>query len=87
VEAEEGAKPKRAPRGDPKLRMPIKNSSANGAKRSSKVWSKDEDDLLRTTVAEHSAANWKVKTFHACQSPKPEIHRVDPESESTLRLL
>ena len=61
VEAEEGAKPKRAPRGDPKLRMPIKNSSANGAKRNSELWSKDEDDLLRTKVAEHGGANWKVR--------------------------
>jgi hypothetical protein len=60
-EAEEAAKPKRAPRGDPKLRIPIENSSANGAERNSEFWSKDEDDLLRTTVAEHGGANWKVQ--------------------------
>ena len=64
----EGAKPKRAPRGDPKLRMPIKNSSANGAKRNSELWSKDEDDLLRTKVAEHGGANWKVRASYSCTS-------------------
>ena len=41
--------------------MPIKNSSANGAKRNSELWSKDEDDLLRTKVAEHGGANWMVR--------------------------
>jgi hypothetical protein len=67
VEAEEAAKPKRAPHGDPKLRMPIENSSANGAERNSEFWSKDEDDLLRTIVAEHGGANWKVLATDTCQ--------------------
>jgi hypothetical protein len=49
----------------PKLRMPIKNSSANGAKRNSEFWSKDEDDLLRTTVAGHGGANWKVRVSYS----------------------
>jgi hypothetical protein len=35
---------------------------------SSELWSKDEDDLLRTKVAEHGGANWKVRASYSCTS-------------------